>query len=100
MALGMRVMSVMRLRIPGRTPRSKQLNDRASLRLRGNPASLDNTVEEKLKRPVRLSAEQDLRPKHRQPAFADFGVNDGHASIQIFLAPGPATAQRGLGVAH
>ena len=60
------------------------------------PSRPHDRIEQKLKRPVRLAAEEDLRAAQHQLPFADRGRGDRHAAFEMLLAPGPAAAERRL----
>src|SRR5205807_1251129 len=55
-------------------------------------------VKEQLIGSMRLRPEQDFRPEKEQLAFTHICFNDGGRVLKVFLAPGPAAAQRGVGV--
>src|SRR5436309_2444788 len=61
-------------------------------------ARLDESVKEQFERPVRLSAEEDLRAVQDEPAFAHLGLGDRDPAVEVLLAPRPATAERRLAV--
>src|SRR6266545_1766432 len=59
-------------------------------------APVKNPVEEEFERAVRLRAEIDFRPEHKQLALADVRLDHRHAVLQVFLPPGPAATQRSV----
>src|SRR5439155_16853173 len=64
----------------------------------GVGARLHDAVEQELERPVRLAAEEHLRPAQHDPPLADRRLGDGDAAVEVLLAPGPAATQRRLAV--
>src|SRR5262245_49588882 len=55
--------------------------------------SVVNTVEQQLKRPVRLRPERDFRPDQYNGAFAECRFDRRNSIAQIMLAPCPSAAQ-------
>src|SRR5690606_19544825 len=64
----------------------------------GRPAARVDRVEQELERAVRLRAERDLRSEDERLALADGRFERGRASLEVVLPPGPAAAERALGI--